>query len=349
MIPVPCAYPALEVRMWNGAFCVMGAMVGAGFASGREIMAFFSRYGAFSWPLIAVAMAATAGMIRMALRADSVLELTPRFGRVVCMLLFMFTGGAMLAAAGEMWALTLPVFYAREIGAAITLLICLAQQKNAGRIGAMMGKLLLPVLLLSLLLCLRSSGEALKTPAWTPAGACRALFSALGYSALNVTLSAGMICEAGRGKGKREKRRLSILCALMIGALMLLANGALLRHGEALDAALPVVALLRAFGKEGFYLSAAVLYLAVMTTLTAQVKGLSALLPGKGKYRIALSGVLTVFASLLGFQGIVGAAYPILGWAAMGSTALSLIFRRKKRPLPKDRGREKPASVYHNE
>ena len=326
--------------MANGIFCVIGAMVGAGFASGREIMAFFSQYGVFSWPLIILCVLFMTGMMdAMMQRADSVRAFVPEgtaapFGRAVWLMLFAFTGGAMAAAAGEMWALTVPVRYARQIGAAGTLLFCMAQQKKAEKTGAVMGKLLLPALLCALLLCLRGDGMEMQTPAFTVGGAFRAMFAALGYGALNVTLSAGVICEAGRGMKKTQKRKTALLCGAAIGLLLLFANTALLRYGEARDAALPVVALLRPFGKEGFYLSAAVLYLAVVTTLTAQIKGLTALLPQKGG--VCLSGIMTAAASLFGFHGIVGAAYPILGWAAAGMAVIAVL---KKRPLPESKGR----------
>ena len=319
--------------MANGAFCVMGAMVGAGFASGREVMAFFSRYGGYSWALIALCVFCMAGMTYwMMARAQSVRDLTPGgkaapIGRAAWALLFALTGGAMTAAAGEMAALTVPIRFAREIGAGATLLLCVFQRRRAGRIGAAMGKLLLPALVLALLLCLSVSGESVPTPSWTLRGAVRALLCALGYGSLNVTLSAAVICEAGRGKSKIEKRKTALLCGALMGALLLLSNAVLLRHAALREAALPTVALLNRIGKEGYYLCAATLYLAIATTLTAQVRGLSALLPEKGN--ALLSAAIPAAASLIGFEGIVGAAYPLLGWAAAVMAALSLGVRKK--------------------
>ena len=45
--------------------CAAAAMVGAGFASGREIMQFFSVHGPFSWALAAFASCVTALMARI--------------------------------------------------------------------------------------------------------------------------------------------------------------------------------------------------------------------------------------------------------------------------------------------
>ena len=116
---------------------------------------------------------------------------------------------------------------------------------------------------------------------------------------------------------KQDQNRISIGCALLTALLLGLGNAALLPHaGMLYDAALPAVILLRAYGKAGYYLAAAVLYLAASTTLIAVLRGLmtvaSPYLPRRKKAWIGLA-VLAV--SLLGFQDIVATAYPALGWA----------------------------------
>ena len=320
ILPKFTAYPAPK-EAWGvegGIFCVIGAMVGAGFASGREIMAFFSRFGAYSWGLIALCSAGmTVLLYRIMAGAESVQGLLPdgrgqSMGRAVWLLLFSFTGGAMLSAAGELAALTMPLPCARWLGGGLTLLMCCFAGERSLSLSAGLGKCLLPLLLLALLLCRRVRGTTMATPAFS----ALAVLDALGYGGLNVTLAAQMICEIGKGKSRQEKRSAALQCGAALGALLLLANSVLMRHGEAKDAALPVVVLLRDYGKEGFYLSAALLYLAVVTTLISQLRGLKALLPPR--HGPIASALLVSAASLLGFQGIVGKAYPLLGWAAMG-------------------------------
>jgi uncharacterized membrane protein YkvI len=104
-----------------------------------------------------------------------------------------------------------------------------------------------------------------------------------------------------------------LLTALLLG----LGNAALLPHAAALrDAPLPTVTLLRAYGKTGHYLSAAVLYLAASSTLIAVLRELLKLsAPYLSKQKRPLAGLCVLAVSLLGFDDIVGKAYPILGWA----------------------------------
>ena len=57
------------MRSFAGALACTGAVIGAGFASGREIVAFFSRYGNAGWWLMALAAAAMAGLCVLVLRS----------------------------------------------------------------------------------------------------------------------------------------------------------------------------------------------------------------------------------------------------------------------------------------
>ena len=70
--------------------------------------------------------------------------------------------------------------------------------------------------------------------------------------------------------------------------------------------------------------SVIVLYLAVFSTLTAIVHTMQPLLPRLIPWRNAAVGSLCGLVSLMGFEEIVGTAYPLLGW--MG---LLLLFGRK--------------------
>jgi uncharacterized membrane protein YkvI len=116
-------------------------------------------------------------------------------------------------------------------------------------------------------------------------------------------------------------------CGLLTALLLGLGNAALLPHAGTLsDAALPAVILLRAYGKVGYYLAAAVMYLAASTTLIAVLRGLLTLTaPFLPRWRKTLIGLLVLAVSLLGFQDIVGAAYPVLGW-----TYLILLLKREQ-------------------
>ncbi len=121
----------------------------------------------------------------------------------------------------------------------------------------------------------------------------------------------------GGPRPRREQNGISAAVGLLTALLLGLGNAALLPHAAALsDAPLPTVFLLRAYGKPGYYLSAAVLYLAASTTLIAVLRELMTLsAPYLPKRKRPLMGLCVLAVSLLGFEDIVGKAYPVLGWA----------------------------------
>ena len=291
--------------------CIAAAMVGAGFASGREIMRFFSQYGAFSWALVILAAVTTAWMIRRILSQGCEKSLA---GRILLLLFYAAVGGGMMAAAGELWALTVPLRYARTLGSVITLISCLLLAGGSLRGMAWLGRMLLPLLLGVLILCLRVPGDSQRQSAVTVWVCIRAILGAVGYCGLNGMTAAGVLSGS---RSRREQNSISLAVGLLTALLLGLGNAALLPHAVTLsDAPLPTVSLMRAYGKTGYYLSAAVLYLAASTTLIAVLRGLLTLsVPYLPRYRKPMIALIVMVVSMLGFGGIVGTAYPVLGWA----------------------------------
>lgn len=315
-------------------FCITAAFVGAGFASGREIMQFFSRYGAFSYPLIGAASAAlglmTGKMTECAL-FPAHQEKSAAAGLKKALLFALYTGtaGAMTAAAGELAALTAPLAHARTLGMVLTLAACYSFSARSLTALRYMGYVLLPLTAAAFLLCARVPPDAMREQVTEHTGAALpALLSAVCYSAMNAVLSAGVLQEAGAQCTQKEKRRLALGAGCVTALLLLLGNGALLPHrGSLAHAALPTVLLLCGYGKAGYWLAAAFFYLAVSSTLTAVLQSLRETIRIKEKrhgFALTLLPVMTVAAC--GFETIVETAYPLCGFLC-----LILILCTKKR------------------
>lgn len=304
--------------------CAAAAMVGAGFASGREIMQFFSLYGAFSWALVILAAGTTALMIRRMTALEGVCS---RLEKGLLCLFSLAVGGGMTAAAGELWALTVPLRYARTLGSVITLVACVLLADGSLRGMAWLGRLLIPFLLSMMILCLRVPG-AYRQKTISLWEGFRAVINVVGYCGLNGMTAAGVLAGS---RPRREQNQIALAIGLLSALLLGLGNAALLPHASALSsAALPTVSLLRAYGKPGYYLSAAVLYLAASTTLIAVLRGLMTIaapyLPRRKKIWISLA-VLTV--SFMGFEDIVRSAYPALGWAYLMQLVIPAMQKEK--------------------
>ena len=171
------------------ALALLGGVIGAGFASGREIVRFFAAHGAMGFIAVAFALAALLALfallpIRLAAEGQPGLSglCRARFGaRVggVCGALFFLlsavTGGAMLAACAELSALVWPIRHAYALGFAVTAvlaaLLCAFKTRGLAVVGgALCG--LLPILLIRLLLL--PPGEACFLPEGPPDAVLRA-------------------------------------------------------------------------------------------------------------------------------------------------------------------------------
>lgn len=293
-----------------------GAVIGAGFASGREVASFFARFGAWSWLGVAVAAAVLGGICWRLMEhpGEAGMPLTWRgcwlehLWRGMFVSLLMATGGAMMAGGGEIAALMLPVHGARSIGLVGTLVLgwLLASKENAWLAAVSKGLIacLLTVMLAGLFMPARAAASV-----QSAGSGWESLFYGLCYGGFNVALAAPVVTVMGNALTPKERVRCAALFTLVVAVLLACGNGVLLRHRALQGEQLPFVMLLSAWGKVGFVLGGAALYLAALTTLTACLRGLRVLLPRH--IGVAVAGVMLL--SLSGLEGMVGVAYPVLG------------------------------------
>lgn len=281
---------------------LVGAVVGAGLASGREVASFFSRHG--HWSVVGILLACFT-LITLAdpcFPSNWKHRWPEKLWRILLSLLLIATGGAMLSGAGEISALTLPIRGAYWFGMAGTLFLAwiLAHRASAGL--AWVSRILLCVLALLILL-------GFKLPAM-PAATLHetTLLNALGcgltYGGFNAALQASILTADGCSSADRRRHVKAGGMAIML--LLLLGNAVLMRHPALMGELMPFISMMRNYGKFGYFLGAACLYLAILSTLTACLRGL-------GRRVYAVLGIILI--AMLGFDGVVEKAYPILGGA----------------------------------
>lgn len=289
-------------RTVRQALGIVGAVVGAGFATGREINAFFARFGAFSW----IAAACAVGVVGVLLTGGA-----PKAGalgkawRWAYPALSAATGGAMLAAAGEIAALILPVRGAAWIGMAAALgLAAACGGRPMGLLAWCSGGM--SALLVILLICgaaVPGTGRAVASSQPTLfqaacSGACYGGFNA----ALAIPVTIGLERKADRAKTVAQ-------ACVLLACLLAAANTALLRHPELRGEAVPLLGLASGLGRAGQLASAACLLLAVLSTLLACCAGLAEQLP----HGRVLSPALIALTALAGFGRLIDRVYPLLG------------------------------------
>lgn len=283
----------------SGHWELLGAVVGAGMASGREIASFFARYGRWSWSCITL----TVGVILLTADAGMPAKWEKRWpGRLwrgMTTLLLIATGGGMLAGAGEIAVMVLPGKHACWSGmmAAMLLAWILVKRTASGLAWVSRGLLAVLAVLIVLGLLLPPLEDA-KTEALLPAG----LLGALAYGGFSAALMSPVLAMAEESPGHR--RRSLALAGGMLALLLMLGNAVLQRHPALLEEPLPFVRMSAGYGMAGYALAIISLALAILSTLTASVKVL------RGR-PLALLGMAA--AAMCGFSGVVGVLYPVLG------------------------------------
>ena len=315
------------------ALALLSGVVGAGFASGRELVRFFALHGRMALAAVASTLLA---LHLLFLRLPAQLErygattlvqlcrarLGRRFGAlcgVLFLLLFAITGGAMLCACAELGALVLPVRHAYGLTLALTLALAVPLSLRGLGALALPGAALialLPALLVRLLLL--PAGEARFLPAMTPELPVRALLDGTAYGALNAAMLAGVL-PLLVPLPSRTRRRGVRLFTLLFGALLLCGVLVCLRHLPAVLAQpLPFVFLSRRLGRGGYLLVAACMYAAALSTLCAMLSALMVALDRTGLPRAALPALLCLGFALAGFTPLIDCGYPALGALCTG-------------------------------
>ena len=285
--------------------CV-GAVIGAGFVSGREIYSFFTRYGVASWGLILLAAVTMVFLCALCMRraqqenagcwcglkcfSDTKLGALAR-GCVA--MLMLVTGGAMVSAAGHLVQLLWPSEWAYPLGAAGTLILAwMLGFRGVGPLSAVSG--FLTVFFIGVMLVL------LRRP--------------------------------GMGKSIVQEQtcdRRALMTGLVLTGLLFGANALYLRFPGLQQEAFPIVRLFRGFRRTGYVVCVALLYLAVLTTLTAVLYALRDDLDSRG-VKPPLSDALTMglplAVSVVGFAGIVDGLYTPVGLGCLGLVFLPMLF-----------------------
>ena len=300
------------------AMAAVGAVVGAGFASGREIDSFFRRCGPWSWLGVASAAVVTGAIALGVLRRPGQGGMPEgwhgrwpgRLWQGMFGALLLFTGGAMLAGAGEIAALMLPLPGAYLLGllgtAVLTVLLARQGTAGAGRAGKALTALLLVMAGAGFLLPARSG--AVVAPAASPG---QSLLRGASYAGFNMALAVPELASAAPDMTRRARRQCALLLAAVLGALLAGGNGLLLRHSALRGETMPFIHLMAAYGRAGYALGGVAMYLAVLTTACAALRGLWTL--GEGRKWRMLSALGMLACAGVGFAGVVGKAYPLLG------------------------------------
>ena len=313
------------------AFALLGGMIGAGFASGREILRFFAGHGRMApAAIICTLFTLLVLFLRLCAQMDALhtsslmqlcrLRLGSRFGLfcgALFALLYAITGAAMLAACAELGTLILPIRHAYGMSMLFSLLAAMLLVLS-GLCGlAFPGALLtLFVPLLLVRLWALPAGEACFLPAMTPDLPIRAIADGTAYGALGAAQTAALLPLLSAHPAKKRRQAL-ILFILLLGSMLTLGTAVCFKHLPAIiHQPLPFVYLSRSLGPSGYSLVALCMYTAALSTLCAMLRALA---PEKSSSKsVLLAACCCLLFSQLGFDALIAHGYPLLGALCAG-------------------------------
>lgn len=328
--------------MKNGlkiAGAYMGLIVGAGFASGQEIMQFFTSFG---WKSVigtgvATVLFAFLGMqiiqIGSQLQATSHKEVIYRifgkyFGVIVDILITFFLFGVasvMIAGSGSIFQQQFgfpPMIGAFILTLLVILTLCLDVKKVISLISMVTPLLLALIFVVTIYsiivnhtgldkLDTMAVGEASAAPNWLVGGML--------YVSYNITAGISMLAIMGGTVNKTTARIGGLLGGLGLGLLLFLINLGMFMNANSLEGIeLPTLMLANNISPALGFLMAIALLGMVYNTATGMLYAFTARFvePDTSRFRgsVFVIGMLSFFASFVGFTTLVGSVYPATGY-----------------------------------
>lgn len=320
-------------------FTYIGTVVGAGFASGQEIMQFFTTKGPFGFIAIVIAsigfvwLGNRMMLLGARLKANSYEEFNEylfgkKVGRVmnvfVTIILFGVTT-AMISGTGALAEEQIGLSF--HLGVLLTL--CLAYFVMLRGLDGILSvnSLVVPMMLFFCTL-IGVNGfiqwtNAIDLSLVEPKSSGSWIMAAVTYVSFNLTMAQAVLVPMGGEIGnERVIKNGGRLGGIGLGAMLLATNLALSLEGSnILNLEIPLALVIAGLGTIVSILFLTVMWAEIFTTLIGNVYGLAAnlgnLFPiGQKKILLLLFGSSYVF-SLIGFSNLVSYAYPLFGYCGI--------------------------------
>lgn len=337
------------VKVMQIGFTYMGTIVGAGFATGQEILQFFTRFGnwAVATIILATIMFIWLGtkmmLIAAKINAKSYEDVNKalfgeRFGKWVShfMLIVLFgVTAVMLAGAGSIFNEHWNISY--QSGLLITLLLCyLLLRKGMNAILAV-NSVVVPVMLVFTMLIVIDTMHTPEANRWilmtSDLSPMAAWVSPFLYAAFNLSMSQAVLVPLGA----ETKDRKTIMYGawfggIGIGFMLIAGHFALSAYMPGIQQfAIPMGAIARELGSGIQWMYIFLIFAEIFTTLIADIFGLTLQLQERFKVSQTLIILMILLVcyllSQIGFGTLLSTLYPFFGLISLGWLALLIRLR----------------------
>lgn len=296
------------------AFFFIGAMIGAGFSSGSELMVFFGESGIIGVLISAVFI----GLLVFFFQYMSVVfNNYPRVKKVVDWLMVLssiISFIAMTAGANEVIMDTFRVNNIGVVSALAVSVMCLFSMRLLKNVNAVVVPL---IVVLMILIIVKTDSLPLPTGI--------SIFRSASYAAMNVLLGGYLLSTECAQKKTKDKIIITVIITVVVAAMMIIVY---LISQEAKFSDMPVFEVARRY--EMATISGIIIYLAIFSTLIGAGKvifdNLSDFTKSKWVALISLI-IISLIGRSVGFGFMVRTFYPITGYLSIVVIfALAILF-----------------------
>lgn len=345
--------PGRAGRVLQIGFTYMGTVVGAGFATGQEILQFFTRYG--QWAVLTIALATIffiwlgAKMMLLAgdIDAKSYEDLNkalfgPKIGQLVSyfmLVVLLGVNAVMLAGAGTIFYENWNISY--QIGLTVTLVSCYLMLRRGMTAILMVNSIVVPFMLLFTAIVLYDTFNSPGADRWITMPAedsmLRIWSAPLLYTAFNLAMAQAVLVPLGAQlKDRTAIRWGSLFGGIGIGFMLLAGHIALSAHMPGIrQFEIPMGGIARQLGTAIQFIYIFLIFSEIFTTLIADIYGLALQLQQRVSiHRNTLLIIILVICyslSQIGFGPLVKTLYPLFGMFSLGWLILMMLKKTGKR------------------
>lgn len=329
----------------------IGVIIGAGFASGQEILQYFTSFGLLGiiGAILSTALFAYLGMVLMQIGSrmqtishrDVIYKISGRLLGAIIDYIIIFTlfgvGVVMIAGAGANLnqQFNFPYFIGTTL---MVLFVLLAGMANINRfvtiIGSITPFLILIVIILSIysVVTMDNSFTALNSIALKQHTSLPNWFiSAVNYVSFNIAVGASMaLVMGGAERDEKIAARGGFIGGLGIGILIILSHLAIFSKIESVQGyEMPMLQLANQISPYLGFFMAIVLFGMIFNTAASMFFSFGARFfeIGTTKFKVFLGIVLTIayFLSFVGFTDLIDSFYPLIGYLGLFLTGALIV------------------------
>lgn len=311
----------------KSACAIIGAIIGAGFASGKEIYEYFAKFGFasifFMLPLFFCFYFFIKTLLDLGLKQNNI-HITQINTNILATKnsfpvfnAFMFITFLILCSAMNSAMVALIKTYIHNASLVLVYGIIIVASvwisrlslNNLSRIATVLIPIIIAAIVFCCVFCYTTDGLYLSTN-----NSILLAPMTVDYSAQNIFLSSLTIIEIGKASNKTQSKKIALTVSLILSVLVLMCILCFLTNPNLGEYNLPFVEIAKSISPAFSILFGFVMLFSVLTTYASSITSLKAYFNGNKKYnKPILMYALIVLLSLLNFGAIIEYLYPLIG------------------------------------